>query len=44
MLFSKVVKMFKKGSVCVSGLRGTGKDVIMGNVIARRKKPYISKS
>lgn len=42
MLFSKIEKMFKKGSVCVTGLRGTGKDVLMGNVAIRRKKPYIS--
>lgn len=37
MLFSSIVKMFKKGNVCVTGLRGTGKDLLMGNVIARRK-------
>lgn len=42
MLFRKIVKMFKKGSVCVTGLRGTGKDVIMGNVAVRRKIPYVS--
>lgn len=37
-----VVNLFKNGSVCVTGLRGTGKDVLFGNVIARRKKPYVS--
>lgn len=42
MLFSKVVALFKSGNVCVCGLRGTGKDVLTGNVIARRKKPYVS--
>lgn len=43
MLFSSVVKLFKKGNVCVTGLRGTGKDLLFGNVIARRKKEmYIS--
>lgn len=34
--------MFEDGNVCVCGLRGTGKDVLTGNVIARRKQPYIS--
>lgn len=42
MFFSQVVRLFKKGNVCVTGLRGTGKDVLFGNVIARRKAPYIS--
>lgn len=38
----KVVKLFKNGNVCVTGLRGTGKDMLMANVAVRRKKPYIS--
>ncbi len=42
MNFKKIVKMFQEGNVCVSGLRGTGKDVLTGNVIARRKVPYVS--
>lgn len=42
MLFSSVIKLFKKGNVCVTGLRGTGKDLLMGNVIARRKCDYVS--
>lgn len=42
MRFGKIVKLFKNGNVCVCGLRGTGKDVLMGNVIARRQKPYVS--
>ena len=42
MRFRKIVKMFKKGNVCITGLRGTGKDVLMGNVINRVKYPYIS--
>lgn len=42
MRFAKIVRMFQQGNVCVCGLRGTGKDVLMGNVIARRKKPYVS--
>ena len=39
---SAIVKMFERGSVCVTGMRGTGKDVLFGNVIARRGKPYVS--
>lgn len=42
MRFKKIVKMFEKGSVCVVGMRGTGKDMLIGNVIARRKRPYYS--
>lgn len=34
--------MFEQGNVCVCGLRGTGKDVLTGNVIARRKESYVS--
>lgn len=37
MRIKKIVKLFKKGNVCVTGLRGTGKDVLFGNVISRRK-------
>ena len=37
-----IKKYFNKGNVCVYGLRGTGKDLIFGNVILRRKKDYIS--
>lgn len=36
------VKVFKQGNVCVTGLRGRGKDMLMANVIARRKEDYIS--
>lgn len=35
-------KFYKKGNVCVTGLRGTGKDLLTGNIIARRNMPYIS--
>lgn len=42
MLFRKIVSLFEEGNVCVTGLRGTGKDVLTGNVIARRKKDYVS--
>lgn len=38
----KLVKIFNSGSVQVSGCKGTGKDVLFGNVIRRQKKPYIS--
>lgn len=38
----KIIKLFKTGNVCVTGLRGTGKDLLFGNVIARRKNDYIS--
>lgn len=42
MLFRSIVKMFDKGNVCVCGLRGDGKDMLMSNVVVRRKKPYVS--
>lgn len=38
----KIIKMFETGNVCVCGLRGRGKDMLIANVIWRRKKPYIS--
>ena len=36
MKFNKIVQLFKSGSVSVTGMKGTGKDVLIGNVIARR--------
>lgn len=39
---NKIIKIFEQGNVCVVGLRGCGKDMLFANVIARRKKPYIS--
>lgn len=42
MRFKRIIRFFKRGNVCVTGLRGTGKDLLMGNVIARRKKNYVS--
>lgn len=42
MFLGSVAKLFKNGNVCVTGLRGTGKDLLFGNVIAYRKKPYTS--
>lgn len=38
----KIVKIFDRNNVIVVGLRGTGKDMLFGNVIARRQEPYIS--
>lgn len=38
----KIVKMFEDGNVLVFGLRGRGKDMLMANVVCRRKKPYVS--
>lgn len=42
MLIRKLIrKYFKRGNVCVTGLRGTGKDLMFGNVIVRREEPYV---
>lgn len=38
----KIIKLFKNGNVVVTGLRGTGKDMLTANVIARRKERYCS--
>lgn len=38
----KIIKLFNSGNVCVCGLRGRGKDMLFGNVIARRGLPYVS--
>lgn len=35
-------RYFKKGNVCVTGLRGCGKDMLFANVVARNTKQYIS--
>lgn len=40
--FNYIVKIFEQGNTMVIGERGTGKDMIFGNVIARRKLGYIS--
>ena len=42
MRFNKVLKLFESGNVSVFGLRGRGKDLLMSNVVIRRKLPYIS--
>lgn len=33
--------MYKEGSVCVCGLVGRGKDMLMANVVVRRGIPYV---
>lgn len=42
MFFSSVVNLFKRHSIAVLGDKGTGKDLLFGNVIIRRKKDYVS--
>lgn len=43
MRFKKLIrKYFLRGSVCVTGQRGCGKDMMMANVVARRKEPYVA--
>lgn len=37
----KIIKLFRSGNVCVSGLRGRGKDLLMSNVVVRRDLPYV---
>lgn len=37
----KIIKLFESGNVCVCGLRGRGKDLLMSNVVVRRKLPYV---
>lgn len=37
-----LIKLFENGNVMVTGVKGSGKDVMFGNVIARIKRPYIS--
>lgn len=42
MKIKKIIKLYEKGSVCVCGKRGRGKDMLQGNIIIRRKLPYVS--
>lgn len=35
-------RYFERGSVCVTGQRGCGKDMMMANVVARRKASYVA--
>ena len=37
----KIIKLFRSGNVCVFGLRGRGKDLLMSNVVVRRQLPYV---
>lgn len=37
----KIIKLFRSGNVCVFGLRGRGKDLLMSNVVIRRDLPYV---
>lgn len=38
----EIIKLFRAGNVCVCGLRGRGKDMLMANVAVRRDLPYVS--
>ena len=38
----KIIKLFRSGNVCVCGLRGRGKDMLIANVAVRRGLPYVS--
>lgn len=40
--FNRIIKLFEEHSVSVTGMKGTGKDLLFGNVIHRRKKAYVS--
>lgn len=40
--FRQVLKLFCVGSCIVFGVRGSGKDLLMSNVVAYRNKPYCS--
>lgn len=37
-----IAKLFNLGDCCVVGEKGSGKDMLVANVIARRKLPYVS--
>lgn len=37
-----IKKLFENHNVCVTGMKGSGKDLLMANIVARRKKPYVS--
>ena len=38
----KITELFENGNVCVTGLRGKGKDMLMANVVVRRDIPYVA--
>lgn len=42
MFIGNIVKIFKVHSVSVSGMKGSGKDLLTANVVSRRKNHYVS--
>lgn len=42
MLFTTLRKYFNSGNVCVTGLRGRGKDMMLANIACRNNHSYIS--
>lgn len=42
MFLREIIKLFEDGNVCVCGLRGRGKDLLVSNVVVRREKEYVS--
>lgn len=42
MRLKRIIELFETGNVCVCGLKGRGKDMLMANVTQRRKIPYVS--
>lgn len=42
MRFKRVIELFDAGNCIVYGEKGSGKDVLTGNVMARRSQPYVS--
>lgn len=42
MKLKKIIKRFENESVCVVGKKGRGKDMLMSNVVMRRKLPYVA--
>lgn len=42
MSLAYVRNIFKNHSVCVCGMKGSGKDLLLGNIIARNKNKYVS--
>lgn len=42
MSLRRIRKLFESGNVMISGVKGSGKDMLMGNIIVRRKLPYVS--
>lgn len=42
MRFAKIVRMFRRANVIVTGKIGRGKDMLISNVVARRNEPYVS--